>query len=441
MESSREKLNIVLIGHENSGKTSVLVKIFVKDSLNEVVGAKRIDESPEKNKVVMNEQLQQVKNNLKVEAYKNCSFTDKYLLTIIDTPGDKNYLENMITGLCQADCAVLVVSAKEGEFEEAIKEESIGKHIMLARSMGIGLFICLVNKMDATEPNFSMERFDKIKKETTKIFKMKGLRPEKIPFIPVSGLKGDNMIGRTLNMPWFQGWKTRKHSGETFLDAINSTSIPYITLRNEDKPVRIVINDVKKLDGADYATLSGLVQMGKFQIGTEFTISPGNIKARLQKINNNRLVKQAHAGDYISFDVTSESLEDIKRGMVAGLSLEQPPIEAETFEAKILIVNDSTEDIKIGYKPVVHSHSTHIPCEFVELKERIDAKTGKIIEKNPSSLKPVCGAVVVLKPTKPMCVETFKFKNKLGSVVITDQEKTIVAVGAITNVKHKESSI
>ena len=99
MESSREKLNIVLIGHENSGKTSVLVKIFVKDSLNEVVGAKRIDESPEKNKVVMNEQLQQVKNNLKVEAYKNCSFTDKYLLTIIDTPGDKNYLENMITGV------------------------------------------------------------------------------------------------------------------------------------------------------------------------------------------------------------------------------------------------------------------------------------------------------------------------------------------------------
>ena len=212
----------------------------------------------------------------------------------------------------------------------------------------------------------------------------------------------------------------------------------------------MVINEVRNQDGTNY--ISGLIQSGRFKIGsnfnksnkaadyqeTEFTISPGNIKAKLDSIDNNPLKRQVYAGEYVHFSVTGQSLERIKRGMVVGLSTNQPPKEAETFDAKIVIVNDFDE-IKLGSKPKVHCHSSHMPCELVKI-EKINARTHKPVE-DSTSFKPVCGAKIVLKPTEPMCVETFDCHKKLGSVVIKDQNQVVVAVGRINSIKHKEPSV
>ena len=177
--------------------------------------------------------------------------TPKYYVTVIDAPGHRDFIKNMITGTSQADCAVLVVAAGTGEFEAGIsKNGQTREHALLAYTLGVKQMIVGVNKMDTTEPPFSQPRFEEITKEVSSYIKKIGYNPVSVPFVPISGWNGDNMLEPSTNMPWFKGWtlekKGTKFEGKTLLQALDVMDPP---TRPTDKPLRLPLQDVYKIGG------------------------------------------------------------------------------------------------------------------------------------------------------------------------------------------------
>uniref|UniRef100_A0A673H208 Eukaryotic translation elongation factor 1 alpha 1 n=1 Tax=Sinocyclocheilus rhinocerous TaxID=307959 RepID=A0A673H208_9TELE len=339
--------------------------------------------------------------------------TSKYYVTIIDAPGHRDFIKNMITGTSQADCAVLIVAAGIGEFEAGIsKNGQTREHALLAYTLGVKQLIVGVNKMDSTEPNYSQKRYEEIVKEVSTYIKKIGYNPDTVAFVPISGWNGDNMLEASPNMTWFKGWKiTRKDgsvSGTTLLEALDAIQPPS---RPTDKPLRLPLQDVYKI---------GETHLFKMN----FKIICVTCKWLT-----------ALPGDNVGFNVKNVSVKDIRRGNVAGDSKNDPPQEAASFTAQVIILNHPGQ-ISAGYAPVLDCHTAHIACKFAELKEKIDRRSGKKLEDNPKSLKSGDAAIVDMIPGKPMCVESFSEYPPLGRFAVRDMRQT-VAVGVIKGVEKK----
>uniref|UniRef100_A0A673H193 Eukaryotic translation elongation factor 1 alpha 1 n=1 Tax=Sinocyclocheilus rhinocerous TaxID=307959 RepID=A0A673H193_9TELE len=376
----KEKLhiNIVVIGHVDSGKSTTTGHLIYKCGGID----KRTIEKFEKEAAEMGKgsfKYAWVLDKLKAERERGITIdislwkfeTSKYYVTIIDAPGHRDFIKNMITGTSQADCAVLIVAAGIGEFEAGIsKNGQTREHALLAYTLGVKQLIVGVNKMDSTEPNYSQKRYEEIVKEVSTYIKKIGYNPDTVAFVPISGWNGDNMLEASPNMTWFKGWKiTRKDgsvSGTTLLEALDAIQPPS---RPTDKPLRLPLQDVYKIG--------------------------------------------ALPGDNVGFNVKNVSVKDIRRGNVAGDSKNDPPQEAASFTAQVIILNHPGQ-ISAGYAPVLDCHTAHIACKFAELKEKIDRRSGKKLEDNPKSLKSGDAAIVDMIPGKPMCVESFSEYPPLG---------------------------
>uniref|UniRef100_A0A8C2KTF1 Eukaryotic translation elongation factor 1 alpha 1, like 2 n=1 Tax=Cyprinus carpio TaxID=7962 RepID=A0A8C2KTF1_CYPCA len=351
--------------------------------------------------------------------------TSKYYVTIIDAPGHRDFIKNMITGTSQADCAVLIVAAGVGEFEAGIsKNGQTREHALLAYTLGVKQLIVGVNKMDSTEPNYSQKRYEEIVKEVSTYIKKIGYNPDTVAFVPISGWNGDNMLEASPNMTWFKGWKiTRKDgsaSGTTLLEALDAIQPP---TRPTDKPLRLPLQDVYKIGGKKTPKLKPGLQV-IFRIGT---VPVGRM--------HHEALSEALPGDNVGFNVKNVSVKDIRRGNVAGDSKNDPPQEAASFTAQVIILNHPGQ-ISAGYAPVLDCHTAHIACKFAELKEKIDRRSGKKLEDNPKSLKSGDAAIVDMIPGKPMCVESFSEYPPLGRFAVRDMRQT-VAVGVIKGVEKK----
>ena len=187
--------------------------------------------------------------------------TPKYYVTIIDAPGHRDFIKNMITGTSQADCGVLIIAAGTGEFEAGIsKNGQTREHALLAYTLGVKQLIVGVNKMDSTEPAYSGARFDEIIKEVQNFIKKVGYNPTAVPFVPISGWHGDNMIKASENMSWYKGWnverKEGKASGMTLLEALDAVIPP---TRPTDKPLRLPLQVTIPLNlASDWSLPTGL---------------------------------------------------------------------------------------------------------------------------------------------------------------------------------------
>ncbi|KAL0166355.1 hypothetical protein M9458_038199 [Cirrhinus mrigala] len=306
--------------------------------------------------------------------------TSKYYVTIIDAPGHRDFIKNMITGTSQADCAVLIVAGGVGEFEAGIsKNGQTREHALLAFTLGVKQLIVGVNKMDSTEPPYSQARFEEITKEVSAYIKKIGYNPASVAFVPISGWHGDNMLEPSTNMGWFKGWKIERKegnaSGVTLLDALDAIMPPS---RPTDKPLRLPLQDT-----------------GVLKPGMVVTFAPANVTTEVKSVEmHHESLAEATPGDNVGFNVKNVSVKDIRRGNVAGDSKNDPPQEAGSFNAQ-------------GYAPVLDCHTAHIACKFAELKEKIDRRSGKKLEDNPKALKSGDAAIVEMIPGKPMCVESF----------------------------------
>jgi elongation factor 1-alpha len=352
--------------------------------------------------------------------------SDTRIFTIIDAPGHRDFIKNMITGTSQADAAVLMIASDVGGFEAGFsKEGQTREHALLAQTMGVKQMVVAVNKMDDSSVNYSQARYDEIKSELTAYLKKVGYNVANIPFIPISGWVGDNMIEPSANMSWY--------SGPYLLQALDALRPPKRPL---DKPLRLPLQDVYKIGGIGTVPV-GRVETGAIKAGMVVTFAPMNITTEVKSVEmHHEQVDQATPGDNVGFNVKNLSVKDIRRGYVASDSKNDPAADTEMFVAQVIVFNHPGQ-IQNGYTPVLDCHTAHIACRFDKIRSKVDKRTGAVTEDEPQFIKSQDAAMVEIKPTKPMVVETFATYAPLGRFAVRDSKQT-VAVGVIKEITRKQ---
>jgi len=444
MPKDKVHINIVVIGHVDSGKSTSTGHLIYKCGGID----KRTIEKFEKEAAEMGKgsfKYAWVLDKLKAERERGITIdialwkfeTAKYYVTIIDAPGHRDFIKNMITGTSQADCAILVVAAGVGEFEAGISPNGqTREHALLAYTLGVKQMIVAVNKMDSTEPNYSEKRYEEIKSEVSNFIKKVGYNPVSIPFVPISGWHGDNMLEPSPNMSWFKGWSAERKegnaTGKTLLEALDAILAPS---RPTDKPLRLPLQDVYKIGGIGTVPV-GRVETGIIKPGMVVNFAPVNLSTEVKSVEmHHEALEEAVPGDNVGFNVKNVAVKDLRRGYVASDTKNDPAQETASFTAQVIVLNHPGE-ICAGYTPVLDCHTAHIACKFAELLQKVDRRTGKPIEEVPKSVKSQEAAIIKLIPTKPMCVEKFAEYAPLGRFAVRDMRQT-VAVGVVKDVEKK----
>ncbi|WP_448578800.1 translation elongation factor EF-1 subunit alpha [Thermosphaera sp.] len=425
-------LNLVIIGHVDHGKSTMVGHILYRLGYFDQKTIQMIEEESKK----MGKEsfkfawlLDRMKEERERGVTISLSYmkfeTKKYFFTIIDAPGHRDFVKNMITGASQADAAILVVSARKGEFEAGMSPEGqTREHALLARTMGINQLIVAINKMDAAEPPYSEKRYQEVKEILGKFLKSLGYNIEKIPFIPVSAWTGENLIERSPNMPWY--------TGPVLVEALDMLEVPS---KPVDKPLRIPIQDVYAISGVGTVPV-GRVETGILKVGDKLIFNPPGVIGEVRSIETHHTkIEKAEPGDNIGFNVRGVERKDIKRGDVAGHPT-NPPTVSDEFTARIFVMWHPTA-ITVGYTPVVHVHTASVACRITEIIAKLDPRTGKEVEKNPQFLKQGDAAIVKFKPIKPLVVEKYSDFPALGRFAMRDMGKTI-GIGQVIDVKIVE---
>ena len=434
-DDGKVHINLVVIGHVDSGKsTSTGHLIYKCGGIDKRTLEKFEKEAAELGKSSF--KYAWVMDKLKSERERGITIdislwqfaTEKYHFTIIDAPGHRDFIKNMITGTSQADCAILMIASPQGEFEAGIsKEGQTREHALLSYTLGVKQMIVCLNKMDEKTVNYSEDRYKEIVAEVSGFLKKVGYKPDTIKFIPISGWNGDNMLEKSPNTPWYKG--------PTLIEALDMIEPPK---RPVDKPLRLPLQDVYKIGGIGTVPV-GRVETGVIKPGMNVTFAPNGNKADVKSVEmHHESLTEAIPGDNVGFNVKGLSVKDIKRGNVAGDTKNDPPLEVENFTAQVIIMNHPGQ-IENGYCPVLDCHTAHIACKFAEIQSKIDRRTNKVLEEEPKHVKNGDSAIVILKPSKPMCCETFVEYPPLGRFAVRDMKQT-VAVGVIKNTQKKQAT-
>jgi len=332
----------------------------------------------------------------------------------------------MITGTSQADAAVLVIDSSQGGFEAGIsKDGQTREHALLAFTLGVKQMIVATNKMDDGTVMYGEARYEEIKNEVSSYLKKVGYKPMKIPFVPISGWVGDNMIEKSTNMPWYKG--------PYLLEALDNLEAP---TRPSDKPLRLPLQDVYKIGGIGTVPV-GRVETGIIKPGMVVNFAPGTVVTEVKSVEmHHESLPEAQPGDNVGFNVKNVSVKDIKRGNVASDSKNDPAKGCQSFTAQVIVMNHPGQ-IQNGYSPVLDCHTAHVACKFNKITEKMDRRSGKVMEAEPKFIKTGDAAMVELVPTKPMCVEPFSEYPPLGRFAVRDMRQT-VAVGVIKSVDKSE---
>jgi len=377
-----------------------------------------------------------VLDNLKAERERGITIdialwkfeSPKYSFTVIDAPGHRDFIKNMITGTSQADVAVLVIDSSQGGFEAGIsKDGQTREHALLAYTLGVKQMIVACNKMDDKTVKYAQARYKEIKAEVFAYLKKVGYKPIKIPFVPISGWVGDNMIDKSTNMPWYKG--------PYLLEALDNVNPPK---RPSDKPLRLPLQDVYKIGGIGTVPV-GRVETGVIKPGIHAMFAPAGIVAEIKSVEmHHESLAEATPGDNVGFNVKNVAVKDLRRGYVASDSKKDPASGVASFEAQVIVMNHPGQ-ISNGYSPVLDCHTAHVACQFKHIKEKMDRRSGKSLEKDPKAIKTGDAAIVQLCPTKPMCVEAFTQFPPLGRFAVRDMRQT-VAVGVIKAIEKEVKS-
>merc|ERR1712166_1273638 len=446
-EMGKEKthINVVVIGHVDSGKSTTTGHMIYKCGGID----KRTIEKFEKEAAELGKgsfKYAWVLDKLKSERERGITIdialwkfeTPKYNVTVIDAPGHRDFIKNMITGTSQADCAILIIAAGTGEFEAGIsKDGQTREHALLAFTLGVRQLIVAINKMDTTK--WSESRFEEIIKETSNFIKKVGFNPKEVAFVPISGWHGDNMLEESANMTWYKGWqkelKAGEFKGKTLLEAIDAIQPPS---RPTDKPLRLPLRDVYKIGGIGTVPV-GRVETGTIKAGMVVTFAPSAVTTEVKSVEmHHEQLEAGLPGDNVGFNIKNVSVKDIRRGNVCGDSKNDPPKGCDSFNAQVIVMEHPGQ-ISNGYTPVLDCHTAHIACKFENIYEKLDRRSGKSIESTPKFVKKNDACMAKLVPPKPMCVEAFKSYAPLGRFAVRDMRQT-VAVGVIKDVEKSDKA-
>lgn len=430
--ADKPHLNVVVLGHVDHGKSTGMGHFLFDLGVVDQRTVDQFAEESEKTGKGDSWKYAWILDNLKDERERGVTIdlafqkfeTDKYFYTLIDAPGHRDFVKNMITGASESDGAILVVSAKKGESEVSIGAGGQGReHAFLAKTLGVNQLIVCVNKMDDKIVNWSQDRYDIVKAEVETLLKAVGYDTSKIPFIPTSGWKGDNLVKKSENMSWYKG--------PTLYEALDNFVDPPKGL---DKPLRLPVQDVFSITGVGTVPV-GRVETGRMKVGDKLVIMPSGLTTELKDIETHHVkMAEAKAGDNIGFNLRGISKKDIRRGDVIGKPNE-PPTIAKEFIAQIIVVYHPTA-LAPGYTPVLHAHTAQVAGTITEIISKLDPRTGQPMEEKPKSIKTGDAALVRIQPLRPLCVETFKEFPELGRFAMRDMGAT-VAAGVIREITQK----
>ncbi len=414
-------MNLVVVGHVDNGKSTIvghlLVDMGVIDQRTIDAFAKESEATGKGDTFKYAWVLDSIKDERERGITIDLAFqkfeTSKYFYTLIDAPGHRDFIKNMITGASEADAAVLVVSTKPGETEAATDPGGQAReHAFLSRTLGVSQIIVALNKMD--DSNYSEARYNEVKEIVEKMLKLVGYNTAKIYFIPVSGWKGDNLLKKSDKMPWYKG----PSLGEA-LDLFDPPEKPI------GKPLRIPIQDVYSITGVGTVPV-GRVETGVLKANDKVIVMPSGVTGEVKSIETHHTqMESAEAGDNIGFNLRGVDKKSIKRGDVIG-PVNSPPSVAKEFEAQIIVIHHPTA-MAPGYTPVLHAHTAQVAATISEFVAKIDPKTGGAVEEKPKFLKTGDAAIVRIKPVRPLAIETFKEFPEIGRFALRDMGTTIAA--------------
>ncbi|MCK4734754.1 MAG: translation elongation factor EF-1 subunit alpha, partial [Methanophagales archaeon] len=417
-----EHMNLAMIGHIDHGKSTLLGRLLTEAG---AIDPHLIEEYRKKAEAIGKATFEYawVMDTLKDERERGITIdvahqrfdTNKYYYTIVDCPGHRDFVKNMITGTSQADAAVLVVDAKDGIMAQT-KE-----HVFLSRTLGVTQLIIAVNKMDRV--NYDQKRYEELKKEILALLKTVGYKEEHVTFLPVSAIEGENVTKRGDKLKWFDG--------PTLLDAMDLMKVPEKPIK---LPLRIPVQDVYTITGVGTVPV-GRVETGKLKKGDKIIFNPADKTGEVKTIEmHHEEIPEAVPGDNIGWNVRGISRNDIRRGDVCGHT-DTPPTVADEFTAQIVVLQHPSA-ITVGYTPVFHCHTAQVASTVTEISKKLDPKTGAVVEENPDFIKSGDAAIITIKPTRPLVIERVKEIPQLGRFAIRDMGQT-VAAGMVIDVKPR----
>ena len=403
MAKAKEHMNLAVIGHVDHGKSTLVGHLLL---LSGAIAEQQLDEGEDKFRFVMDKLGEERERGVTIDLAHEKFETKKYEYTVVDCPGHRDFVKNMITGASQADAAVLVVAANDGVMPQT-KE-----HIFLSRTLGINQIIIAVNKMDLVD--YSEEKYNELKEEVGNLIKTIGFDPKTVPFIPLSAFEGDNITEKSSNTPWYDG--------KTLIEELDEFAAPE---KPTDLPLRLPIQDVYSITGVGTVPV-GRVETGILKTGDNIAFEPAGVTGEVKSIEmHHEILETAEPGDNVGFNVRGVGKNDIKRGDVAGTT-KNPPSVAKEFKAQIVVLQHPGV-ITVGYTPVFHAHTSQVACTFLRLDTKLDPATGQAKEEDPDFLKTGDAAIVTIKPTKPMVIEKIKEIPHMGRFAIRDMGQTVAA--------------
>ena len=427
MAAEKPHMNLVFIGHVDHGKSTTVGRLlFDSGNVDEQTMRKLKEKAKELGKGGF--EFAFVMDNLKEERERGVTIdlahkkfdTPKYYFTIIDAPGHRDFIKNMITGASQADAAVLVVAANDGVNAQT-KE-----HVFLSRTLGVQQMIIAVNKMDISGVEYSEEKFKKVKEDVSNLLKTVGYNPDEIPFIPIASLVGDNVAKKSENMPWY--------SGETLLTTLDTLKLPD---KPTNLPLRLAVQDVYNITGIGVVPV-GRVETGVMKIGDKIVAMPGRegkgVVGEVKSIEmHHEQLQKAEPGDNVGFNVRGFGKKDLARGDVLG-HVDNPPTVATEFTAQMVVLNHPTV-VTVGYTPVFHIHTAQVACQVTAIEKKLNPATGEVLQENPDFIKNGDAAIVKIKPVTPLVIEKQKEIPQMSRFAIRDSGSTVAAGMCIDLVK------
>jgi len=403
MAKGKEHMNLAFIGHVDHGKSTMVGHLLLQSG---AIAEQQLSDGENKFRFVMDKLSEERERGVTIDLAHAKFATPKYEFTIVDCPGHRDFVKNMITGASQADAAVLVVAIDDGVMPQT-KE-----HAFLARTLGINQLIIGINKMDLVD--YSEEKFNALKEEVSDLIKTVAYKPKDINFIPLSAFEGDNITEPSPNTPWYKG--------PSLVKALDEFTAPE---KPTQLPLRVPVQDVYSITGVGTVPV-GRVETGIMKKADNVIFEPPGVSGEVKSIEmHHEMLESAEPGDNVGFNVRGVGKNDIRRGDVAGHTT-NPPTVAKEFTAQIVVLQHPGV-ITVGYTPVFHCHTAQVACTFLELQKKLDPATGQVKEENPDFLKTGDAAFVVVKPTKPMVIEKIKDIPHMGRFAIRDMGQTVAA--------------
>jgi elongation factor 1-alpha len=428
--SKKPHMNLVVTGHVDNGKSTTVGHLMVDLGVIEQRTIDAFAKESESTGKGDTFKYAWVLDSIKDERDRGITIdlafqkfeTTKFFYTLIDAPGHRDFIKNMITGASEADASVLVVSVKPGETEAATEPGGQAReHAFLSRTLGVNQIAVALNKMD--DVNYTEARFKEVKETVEKMLKLVGYNTTKVNFIPVSGWKGDNLVKKSENMPWYKG--------PTLAEALDSFEPPEKPL---GKPLRIPVQDVYSITGVGTVPV-GRVETGRIKANDKVIVMPAGVTGEVKSIETHHTQMDfAEAGDNIGFNLRGVDKKAIKRGDMIGTS-DNIPTVAKEFEAQIIVIHHPTA-MAPGYTPVLHAHTAQVAATLSDFVAKIDPKTGATVEEKPKFLKTGDAAIVKIKPVRPLAIETFKEFPEIGRFALRDMGTTIAA-GVVKSITEK----